>query len=570
MSDADLVLLAGRVHTASATAAPAADAVAVRTGRVVAVGPRAELGDRIGRRTQVIDLPGRLVAPGFQNAHVHPVAAGLQLLRCDLTGAASAEDCLRMVRTYAARHPRLGWLVGGGWATALFPGGLPHRRDLDRVLPDRPAYLLDGDQHNAWVNSAALARARLDRGTPDPVQGRIGRDPDGELNGCLHESACELVGRLIPAPGAGQLLTALRAGQDVLHAHGVTAWHDALVGPYLGVPDPFETYLSAAGAGTIDWRVSGALWWDRDRSLDQLDELVTRREQAAGVGLRMHHVKIMQDGICENRTAALGEPYADAPACCAHPSGMSFLSPEQLAEAVTALEQHGFSAHFHAVGDRAVRECLDAVAAARQVNGTRPHRHQIAHVQVVCPTDLPRFAELGVTATIQPLWAAAIPQMTDLIMPALGARRSGWQYPFAALREAGARLAAGSDWPVSSPNPILGIHVAATRRPSLRSAPWLYGHDDLPAFLPEQAIPVTAALDAYTGGAAYVTGTDHLTGVIEPGRMADLVVLNNDLLTCPSAEIEHCYAELTLVAGQVVYAAESGSRSSGEGEWSVR
>jgi hypothetical protein len=547
MTSADLVLAGGNVFgtrarngSRSGPEAPCDTAVAIRGGRVVWTGDRRDLRAVTGQRTRVVDTRGQLVLPGFCDAHVHPVTAGLQLLRCDLGAAGSRDDCLALVQRYA-KQCRGSVISGGGWAPVYFPAGRPHRRELDAVVPDRPVFLLDADQHNAWVNTAALTAAGITRDTPDPPGGRIGRDPHGEPDGLLHERAAALAGRLVPAPSDKDLLAALAAGLRELRRHGVTAWQDALVGPYLGTPDPFPAYLAAASAGLIDWRFSGALWWDPARDSGQIAEHAHRRDLAAAAGFRVPHIKIMQDGICENLSAAMLEPYA---AGAGH-RGCSALSPGELAAAVAAAASHGFGVHFHAVGDRAVRECLDAVEAAGRVQGVR---HQIAHVQVVHPDDLPRFRQLGVTATIQPLWAAAVPQLTELVNPALGAERARRQYPFGGLRRHGARLAAGSDWPVSSPDPIWGIHVAVTRTPATRSAPWIRA---APPFLPEQALPTAAAVRAYTTGSAKVMGIGAHAGLIAPGRPADLVVLDRDILSIPAAEIEHAQVAMTITGGGI-------------------
>ena len=536
--EADLVLAGGTVFCAGPTTA-----VAVSGGRIAWVGDARDVTPMIGSRTRVVPTHGQLVVPGFCDAHVHPVAGGLQLLRCDLSGATDRADCLERVRRFA-QTGTAAFVTGGGWAPVLFPGGRPHRTDLDAVVPDRPAFLMDADQHNAWVNSAALARAGITRDTPDPPGGRIGRDPDGEPDGLLHEGAATAVGRLIPPPSEGVMLAALAAGQRELRRHGITAWQDALVGPYLGAPDPFRAYLGAVGRGLIDWRVSGALWWNPSRDHRQILELAERRDTARAGGFRVPHLKIMQDGICENQTAAMLEPYQDG--CGGR--GHSALPPAALRAAVRAAADHGFGVHFHAVGDRAVRECLDAVAAAGRRRGIR---HQIAHVQVVQPEDLRRFSRLGVTATIQPLWAAAVPQLTELVNPVLGPDRARLQYPFAGLRRYGAPLAAGSDWPVSSPDPLSGIHVAVTRTPASRSAPWVRG--GVAPFLPDQALPVRAILAAYTAGAARVMGIGRRSGLIAPGRPADLAVVDRDILAGPAREIEPARVAMTVVGGEIVF-----------------
>lgn len=535
---ADLVLTGGTVFGAWP-----ATAVAVRGGRVAWVGHARDVTRMIGSRTRVVCTRGQLVVPGFCDAHVHPVAAGLQLLRCDLNGATNRANCLELIRRFAASDGTA-FVAGGGWAPVLFPGGRPHRKELDSVVADRPVFLLDADQHNAWVNSAALALAGITRDTPDPPGGRIGRDPGGEPDGLLHEGAAAAVGRLIPEPSDGVMLAALTTGLRELRRYGITACQDALVGPYLGTPDPFPAYLSAAGRSLIDWRVCGALWWNPSRDHSQILDLAERRDLAAKAGFRVPHIKIMQDGICENQTAAMLEPYADG---CGR-TGHSALPPGALRAAVQAAVDHGFGVHFHAVGDRAVRDCLDAVAAV----GRRPGiRHQIAHVQVVQPDDLERFRQLGVTATIQPLWAAAVPQLTELVNPVLGPDRARLQYPFAGLHRSGAPLAAGSDWPVSSPDPLSGIHVAVTRTPATRSAPWVRG--GVAPFLPDQALPVAAILTAYTAGAARVMGIGGRSGRITSGRPADLAVVDRDILAGAPGEIEHARVTMTVVGGEIVF-----------------
>jgi predicted amidohydrolase YtcJ len=540
---ADLVLSGGTVFGGTSVEARPT-AVAVRGDRIAWIGDASDVAPMIGPRTRVVGTRGQLVVPGFCDAHVHPVAAGMQALRCDLTGATDRAGCLELIGRFASSK-EAAFIVGGGWAPVLFPGGRPHRDDLDSIVSDRPVFLLDADQHNAWVNGAALALAGITRDTPDPPGGWIGRDPDGEPDGLLHEGAAAAVGQLIPEPSDEVMLAALTAGLRELRHHGITAWQDALVGPYLGTPDPFSAYLSAAEGGLIDWRVSGALWWDPSRDHSQILELAERRNLAAEAGFRVPHIKIMQDGICENQTAGMLDPYAGDGGGI----GYTALSPCELRTVVQTAVDHGFGVHFHAVGDRAIRECLDSVAAADSSPGIR---HQIAHVQVVQPDDVRRFRQLGVTATIQPLWAAAVPQLTELVNPVLGPHRAQLQYPFASLHRSGALLAVGSDWPVSSPDPLCGIHVAVTRTPATRSAPWV--RDGAPPFLPDQALPLAAILTAYTAGSARVMGIGGRSGLIAPGRPADLAIVNRDILVGEPGEIEHARVTMTIVGGEIVFA----------------
>ncbi|RRO18952.1 amidohydrolase [Saccharopolyspora rhizosphaerae] len=508
------------------------DAVLVRDGRIAAVGEEA-VRERLRPATEVVQLRGRLLLPGFHDAHVHPVYGGMLRLRCDLSQATDGADCLRIISEHLTAHPDSPWLLGGGWDMAQFPGGTPTRRALDSVTGDRPAYLVNRDHHGAWVNSVALRLAGIDRATPDPPDGRIERDPAGRPDGTLHEGATRLVEHVLPEAGSQQYLDALVEGQRHLHERGVTSWHDAIIGRYLGYDDLLATYLTADDRGLLTGKVRGALWWDRDRGSEQVPELVERRKRGRGRRFRAEAVKIMQDGVCENATAALRLPYLGHGG-----RGLSFVSPEALAEAVPLLTAEGFQLHFHAVGDRAVRDALDAVSG-----GPWGLRHQVAHLQVVHPGDVPRFRELGVAATIQPRWAVNDAAMVELNAPKLGHTRTSWQYPFRSLRAAGAVLAAGSDWPVSEADPMLGAHVAVTRCEP--------GSDD--PLGPEEALELTDALAAYTAGSAWVNHVEQDTGTIEVGKAADLVVLDADPFSLPPGEIASCGVDLTVVDGEPVH-----------------
>ncbi|MER7762430.1 amidohydrolase [Streptomyces sp. NPDC097619] len=542
---ADLVFTGGPVHTVDATR-PFATSVAVRGERIVAVG-HDEVRELIGPGTEVVDLDGRLLIPGFQDAHVHPVGAGVELGQCDLGGTVDAAECLARIRRWADAHPDRAWITGGGWSMEAFPGGTPSRRLLDTVVPDRPVYLVNRDHHGAWVNSLALEMAGVTRRTPDPADGRIERDGDGDPSGVLQEGAMALVARHVPPITLDEQLTGLLRAQEILHAHGITAWQDALLGEHASTADPAPAYRRAALDGLLTARVRGALWWDREAGLEQLDRLIERRETFTVGRIRAGTVKIMQDGIAENGTAALLGPYLTPCGCASGNTGVSFIEPAQLARIVTRLDREGFQTHFHALGDRAVREALDAVEAAVIANGHRGNRHHLAHLQVVDETDVPRFRKLGATANIQALWATHEPQMDELTIPFLGPDRALRQYPFADLVHSGAVLAAGSDWPVSSPDPLAALHNAVNRRDP---------GSDRPVFLPEQRITLDTALRAYTAGSAYVNHLDD-TGVIAPGRLADLALLDRDVFSRPAEEIASARVVQTFVGGRRVHASDA-------------
>jgi predicted amidohydrolase YtcJ len=518
--------------------------VAVTGERIVAVG-QDDVHELIGPATEVVDLRGRLLVPGFQDAHAHPVGAGSELGRCDLTGALTLEEVRDRIATYAAAHPDAAWITGGGWSMETFHTW-PDRHFLDSLLPDRPVFLANRDHHGGWVNTRALELAGLDARTPDPADGRIERDADGHPSGMLQEGAMGLVAACVPPATTDELLAGLLRAQQVLHSLGVTAWQDALVGANPLLPDVGPAYQAAVRDGLLTARVVGALWWQRDRGAEQIDDLLEARDRLSWGGFRATTVKIMQDGIAENHTAAMLTPYLRGCGCAAggDHAGISFVDPVALRKHVTDLDRLGFQVHFHALGDRAVREALDAVEAARGANGWHDTRPHLAHLQVVHPVDVPRFRRVGATANLQPLWAAHEPQMDELTIPFLGQERSSWQYPFEDLRRAGATLAAGSDWPVSSADPLQGIHVAVNR-----VAPG----SDAPVFYPEQRLDLASALAAYTSGAAYVNHLDE-TGTIALGNLADLVVLDRDPFDRPAEEICATRVEQTFVGGKRVYA----------------
>jgi predicted amidohydrolase YtcJ len=556
---AELVFSGGAIYTADATTrrmtravAPdggPAGAVAVAGGRIAALGrDAAGLADLTGPGTEVVDLRGRALLPGFQDAHVHPAFAGVTMVGCNLIGAGTLAEALDRIAAYAAAHPEKEWIAGSGWRMEWFENGTPSRAALDAVVGDRPAFLLNRDCHGAWASSAALRLAGLDRHAPDPPDGRIEREDDGTPQGTLHEGAASLVGRLVPELSLAEQVAGLLLAQQHLHQRGITAWQDAIVGSYLGSADPLPAYLAAAAAGKLTARVRGALWWDRDRGADQLPDILARREQGQAGRFRANTVKIMQDGVAESFTAGMIEPYLDSCGCQTANRGLSHVDAEELRSYVTLLDAEGFQVHVHAIGDRAVREALDAIEAARDANGANNHRHHIAHLQVMQPSDIPRFAALGVTANMQALWAAHEPQMDELTIPFIGPERAARQYLFGDLLRSGARLAAGSDWAVSSANPLRAIHVAVNRR--------LQGSAGASAepLLPAQSLSLAEALAAYTAGSAYVNHLDE-TGAIEVGRLADLVVLGRDPFEGPPDEIASTAVELTYVAGEQVYAA---------------
>lgn len=543
---ADLFLSGGTVWT-GVPDEPFAEAVAVRSGRIVAVGAAAAVREHVGAARHSVDLKGKAVLPGFQDAHCHPVSGGLQARQCDMGGTRSLADCEDAVARFLAGHPDAEWVTGGGWSMETFPGGTPPVAALDAVCQGRPAFLVNRDGHGAWVSSRALELAGIDSSTPDPVDGRIEREVDGRPQGTLHEGAMDLVARLVPEPDAEELAAALEEAQAHLLSLGVTGWQDAMVDREVQ-----SAYESLAGSGKLRARARLALWWERCPGLEQVADLVERRANLATLGLDAGTVKMMLDGVVENHTAALLEPYLDGTShggCHPeHGSGHLFFEPELVEAALGLLAPEGFQVHFHAIGDRAVRLALDAVEHAG--DGRPDLRHHVAHIQLVHPDDVGRFSRLGVAANAQPFWACAEPQMTELTIPFLGEERSSWQYPFASIARSGAVLAGGSDWPVSTANPLEEIAVAVDRVLPERA------RDGAPAaepFLPGERLDLARSLGAFTAGSAYVNHMERETGTIEPGKMADLVVLAQDPFSIPIDHLPDARVCLTVVGGEIAF-----------------
>jgi predicted amidohydrolase YtcJ len=339
----------------------------------------------------------------------------------------------------------------------------------------------------------------------------------------------------VPAKTAAEWEQAILNAQAQLHALGITAWQDATVGP-----ETLRAYRSVAEQGQLTMRAEGNLLWDRTRGDEQIDELLAMREQGSVGRLRIRGAKIFQDGVLENFTGALLEPYAGTDNC-----GIGMHEPEELDRIVTLLDSHGFQVHLHTIGDRAVRESLDAIESAQQANGRRDARHHLAHIQLVHPDDQLRFAELGVVANAQPYWAAASRYVTDLTLPFIGEERARYHYPFGSLHRAGARLAFGSDWTVSTPNPLEIVEVAVTRVE--------HPNRDTEPMLPEEALDLETAVAASTRGSAYVNFLEEETGSIESGKLADLVVLDRDLFDPGAGPVGDTRVLLTLVEGEAVH-----------------
>lgn len=534
MSHPDFVFRNGRVFTGDPNRS-FVEAVAITGDRVSAVGDTDEIDLVVGAGTEVINLDGRLATPGFTDAHVHTVTSGLEQLRLHFDGCGNAADAYAAISRYIAEHPDELWVIGGGWSQAWFERGCPDASSLDTIVGDRPALLTNADGHGAWANTRALEIAGITASTPDPADGRIERLPDGRPQGTLHEGAKQLVQRHAPADTIEDFERGLVWGQQEMLRYGITGWQEASV-----VPEVQEAYLRAASSGTLLGDAVGALWWNRDGGMEQVPDFLARRERSAP-GFRPTSVKLMLDGVAENFTASVLDPYLDGYEATTTNNGIDFIDPVELKEIVTILDRHDFQCHFHAVGDGAVRSALDAIEAARAANGASTNRHHIAHIQFVHPDDVPRFARLEAIANAQPFWAMNDDYQIELTRPFITPERDSWQYPFASLLRAGAVLGMGSDWNVSTANVMEEIAVAINRT----------GPDGGPPLGPEQALSPVEALTAFTMGSAFINNSEQDRGSLAVGKLADLVVFDRDPFI--GHDFSDTRVSLTLVRGRLAY-----------------
>jgi predicted amidohydrolase YtcJ len=535
---ADTVFLNGHVYTIDDDRSWA-EAVAVSDGRITYVGSNAAAEELIGADTTVVDLDGRMMMPAFQDSHIHPIMAGVEASSCNLNELDDLTAYRSVIGEYAAANPDLPWITGGGWSMPVFgPGGSPSKSIIDELVPDRPVYLSSKDGHTGWANSRALEIAGITPDTPNPPDGVIDRDPEtGEIIGSLQEGAMDLVTRHIPPTTLEDQIAGMRYSRDLLHSYGITSINDAIV-----YRKDLETYEAMEQQGELKLRVVPSLWWDRNGGLEQVETFKALRDEFDKGGLlRPTTVKIMQDGVLENYTAAMLEPYLVAGGT----RGIPMVDPELLKRAVTLLDAEDFQVHFHAIGDAAIRQSLDAVEEALIENGQRGNRHHISHLQVIHPDDIARFAELDVIANFQPLWAIADDYVLELNLPFIGEERTSWMYPIKSVQDAGGMIAFGSDWSVSTANPFPQIETAVTRRDA--------AGEPTPEFTPGERIDLESALVAFTINAAFLNKHDDQTGSIEVGKLADLIVIDRNLFDIDPADISETRVLLTLFGGEPVY-----------------
>jgi predicted amidohydrolase YtcJ len=548
---ASLALRNGKIYTMDSSRSWA-ESIAIQEGKIVYVGEDAGIAPWVDESTQSIDLRGKFVLPGFIDSHVHPVSAGIDMDRCDVLNQENKEQILAKLAECAKEKPDAPWFLGTGWSLPAFKDANPQKEWLDQIVPDRPALITGADGHSAWANSKALEVSGVTKDTPDPKDGRIERNAQGEPTGTLRETAIDLVQKHAPSATLEESVTGLQKALKEMNRLGITGFQDAVVTADI-LPGEFniqggiKVYQEAEKRGLFTTRVTAAMLadpkGDLKKVLDQVASFKKLREQFRTKDFYPTSIKIFEDGVIEAHTAAMLHPYLDK----GDDTGDLIWEPEILNPFVELLDKEKFQIHFHAIGDRAIRIALNSLEAARKHNGPRDARPLLSHIELIDPGDIPRFAKIGAIPCFQPLWAFADAYITDLTIPKLGPDRSRWIYPMRTVENTGAVMAMGSDWNVSSVNPLEGIEVAVTRKDY--EGPKADGE----AFIPEERLDLPTALAAYTIGSAYANFWEKETGSLETGKSADLIVLSKNVFDVPPSELSEIGVILTLFKGKPVH-----------------
>ncbi len=533
---ADTILTNARVYTIDANKSWA-EAVAVRNERILFVGSAKAVLRHRGPDTKIIDAGGRLLLPGIEDSHVHFVSGSESLAKVDLSGARTVEEVQERIRKFAAEHPQAAWVQGRGWMYAAFPGNMPHKKFLDEVVPDRPAVMRCADGHTTWVNSQALSLAGIGRDTKDPENGKIVREENGEPTGALLEAAGSLVSRVIPKPSPEETLAALREGLREAARYGVVRVHG--MGGEFEALDLFDR-LRREGSLTV--RVSAAMWVDSPGPTDEdwkaYEEARTKfNDEWISTG----GAKLMLDGVIDSGTAAMLDPYETQ----RENRGKLFWEPEAFKKAVAEINSRGLQVSTHAIGDAAIRLALDAYEEAARATGKSDLRNKIEHAENIAADDIPRFGRLSVVASFQPLHANPDPTWMGTWIANVGPEREQRAFPWKAILDAGGRLAFGSDWPVVTINPWPGIQLGVTRQ-DFEGRP-------VGGWIPQQKIQLADAVFAYTMGGAYAMHREKDEGSIEAGKLADLILLSQNIFDVDPHKIAETKVVITMVGGKIVY-----------------
>lgn len=533
----ELIVIKGNIVTMDPLM-PRAEALAVTGGRVTALGTTGDIRGLATPDTRIVDAGGRLVLPGFQDTHIHLQDSGQAYAQnANLEAPRTIDELVAALKAFGDTHGGE-WVNGVGWYTGIFTDDNLTREVLDRAVPDRPSFILASDGHNGCLNSKACDLLGLVPGIEDPFNGHFVRDENGVPTGMLHEDALDWARNRMPALSDDDYADGIRYAQALANRHGITGVLDASIAErharvYEGMEARGELTVRVCATAKVEPYETTAA------ALARIEALRARHQSGM---FHVHSAKFFLDGVLENRTGAMIADYSDA----LGGNAPLMFGHGQILELFTAFDAARFQIHVHVIGDMACRAALDGLEAARKANGRWPSLHQLAHVQCIDPADIPRFAELGVMANIQPLWARHEPSVTDVALPMVGEDRGRWMYAFRSLIDAGAGYALSSDWGVSTLNPFEIMETAITRQPPARP-------ETHPVFLPEQRMTREQCVKGYTTFAADAAWRSADTGSLSVGKFADLIILDRDIFTCDVYDIGSTQVLLTLLAGRQVH-----------------
>lgn len=536
----DLIIKNGSIYTVD-QGRTWAEAIAVAGNKIIFVGSDEATESYIGAETEIIDLEGKMVLPGFVDAHAHP-SHGLDFFsNINLYLLGTLAEYERAIKGFVDTHPNAETFRGGGWSDTLFPHLGPSKEILDAIVPDRPIAIVSYDGHSLWVNSVTLEQAAITLETPDPEGGRIERHPDtGQPSGTLRETAAKLIESVIPEPSLEERKKALLAYQDMALSVGIIMSHDAMLDV-----DSIAAFNALASENRLKMRFRGSITIEPDIGIEQQIKLVVNeRSKNTHPYFQTHAAKIFVDGVVEGGTAYLLDPYEHKPAYRGDP----IWSPEILNAASVSLDKQNIQIHYHVIGDAATRITLDALEQAQESNGKRDARHLMTHLQLVAPEDIHRFAQFGVVGVPQPFWFKIDEYYSELALPYLGKERADSQYPMQSFIDAGVIMASASDFPVTIPfDPLIAIQTGIARSTISDSS------EDV--LWPEERSTLEEMIVSYTYNGAYANFLEKETGSIEVGKQADMIVLDQSLFDIPTSEIAKTKVLLTIVDGQAVYKA---------------
>jgi len=516
-----------------------AQAIAINEDRIVFVGSNEEAKQYQDTDTVIIDLKGKMVLPGFVDAHAHPSHAMDLVGNISLYAGGSAEEYVKIISDFIEYHPGKDYYRGSGWADTFFSNLGPKKEPLDEILPDRPIALISYDGHSMWVNSVTLERAGINKDTPDPDGGRIEKDPEtGEPTGTLRETAFKLVEDVIPKHSLEEQKNALLAYQDMATRVGITLVHDAMLDT-----ESIAAYDELAAEGQLKMRFRGSITLESDQEIGpQIQTVISEREKNSHPYFQTKSAKIFVDGVIEGGTAYLLEPYQHRPEF----SGEPIWEPALLNSTSIALDKEKIQIHLHVIGDAATRITLDALEHARKANGVRDSRHSVTHLHLVDPEDIKRFKELEIVGIPQPFWFKVDDYYHELALPYLGQERADRQYPMKSFIDAGVVMASASDFPVTIPfDPLIAIQTGVTRK-SIQET-------ENRVLWPEEKVSLEDMVISYTYNGAYANYLEDELGSLEVGKKVDLIVLEKNLFEIPVKQIAETKVILTMIDGNVVF-----------------